>query len=215
MPVIPLFPLNLVLYPGMQLPLNIFEDRYKLMVGECIDKNQSFGVVLIQEGHDVGGTAIPHAVGCTARITKADYQSDGRILILALGEARFIINETFHDKPYLYADIDYIEDALPDNDLALGLTLRQLVMAYLETLREAANIEFDSGQIPLSLPAITYLSCMLLQTDNLEKQSLLEIEDLATLAEKLISVYKREIAFLETRLTPPQVTVGDTPFSLN
>ena len=54
-----LFPLSLVLFPGMTLPLRIFEERYKLMIGECIDNQLPFGVVLIKEGQEVGGTAVP------------------------------------------------------------------------------------------------------------------------------------------------------------
>ncbi|MCA9882961.1 MAG: LON peptidase substrate-binding domain-containing protein [Anaerolineae bacterium] len=215
MPVIPLFPLNIVLFPGMQLPLNIYEDRYLQMIGECIDNDQPFGIVLIYEGQDFGESAIPYSVGCTAHITKAEYLSDGRILIMTVGEKRFAINQTFHDKPYLYADVDFIEDQPILGNTEVGLALRQHVITYLETLREAADVEFDSEQIPASLPSIAYLSCMLLQIDNTEKQELLEIEDLTELAEKLTEIYRREITFLQTRLAPPEISVGDTPFSLN
>ncbi|HQF70729.1 MAG TPA: LON peptidase substrate-binding domain-containing protein, partial [Promineifilum sp.] len=66
---LPLFPLNLVLFPGMPLPLHIFEERYKEMVADCLRENRPFGVVLIAEGRAEGGApARPHVVGCTAEI---------------------------------------------------------------------------------------------------------------------------------------------------
>ena len=57
----PLFPLNVVLFPGMALPLHIFEPRYREMINRCLDENLAFGVVLIKEGPEVGGDALPPA----------------------------------------------------------------------------------------------------------------------------------------------------------
>ena len=54
-----LFPLNLVLFPGMPLPLHIFEERYKAMIGDCVEREQPFGIVLIKEGQEVGDPAEP------------------------------------------------------------------------------------------------------------------------------------------------------------
>ena len=68
---LPLFPLNVVLFPGMPLPLHIFEDRYKEMIADCIRENRPFGVVLIEEGSaEHGPAARPVAIGCTAEIAQ-------------------------------------------------------------------------------------------------------------------------------------------------
>ena len=64
-----LFPLNLVLFPGMRLPLHIFEERYKAMIGACIEAEEPFGVLLIKEGQESGEPVEPVQVGTTARIT--------------------------------------------------------------------------------------------------------------------------------------------------
>ena len=61
-----LFPLNVVMFPGMVMPLHIFEDRYKLMVRRCLREGKPFGIVLIQQGAEVGGEATPHPVGTMA-----------------------------------------------------------------------------------------------------------------------------------------------------
>ena len=77
---LPLFPLNLVLFPGMPLPLHILEERYRAMIGECRDTEQPFGVVLIKEGLEVGGPADPFMTGTSARIVRVEDMDDGRDL---------------------------------------------------------------------------------------------------------------------------------------
>src|SRR5205814_5524803 len=84
-----LFPLNTVLFPGMPLPLHIFEERYKLMIGRCLEEERPFGVVLIQSGPEVGGTAVPHRVGTTAHIAAVRRLDDGRMNLIAIGQERF------------------------------------------------------------------------------------------------------------------------------
>src|SRR5258708_14081655 len=88
--VLPLFPLDqVVLYPGMSLPLRIFEERYKVMIGACQVTDQLFGVLLIRSGSEVGEPARPERVGCTARMVRVDRVPDGRMVILTVGVQRF------------------------------------------------------------------------------------------------------------------------------
>src|SRR5947207_4547448 len=88
--VLPLFPLEqVVLFPGMSLPLRIFEERYKVMIGACQVTDQLFGVLLIKNGSEVGAPAQPERVGCTARMLRIDRLPDGRMTILTIGEQRF------------------------------------------------------------------------------------------------------------------------------
>ena len=101
---IPLFPLELVLFPGAALPLHIFEPRYKLMVGRCLEQKQPFGIVLAR------GEGIA-AVGCTAQIVLViSAYPDGRLDILTAGVRRFRIGELFDDLPYLQADVNFLDD---------------------------------------------------------------------------------------------------------
>ena len=102
---IPLFPLNTVLFPGARLPLNIFEDRYKLMLKQCLEGPSQFGVVLISKGNEVGGAAEPYEVGTTARILAVEETEDGRYLIEVEGETRFLIEEQLHRYPYIRARV--------------------------------------------------------------------------------------------------------------
>jgi Lon protease-like protein len=101
---IPLFPLNVVLYPGATLPLHIFEPRYKLMVNHCIAHNREFGVILAGEK----GVA---TIGCTAAITQKlkDYD-DGRMDILTQGRAIFRALNLLQERDYHEALVEFLSD---------------------------------------------------------------------------------------------------------
>jgi Lon protease-like protein len=101
---IPLFPLGVVLLPEVLLPLHIFEERYKTMIGECLDRDQAFGVIY----HN--GTEM-ESKGCTARVVRVIKQyPDGRMDILTKGERRFLIEDLHEDKPYLEASVGFFDD---------------------------------------------------------------------------------------------------------
>ena len=106
-----MFPLNnVVLFPGMPLPLHIFEERYKAMIGACVDRDEPFGVLLIKEGNEVGDPAEPHSVGTTARISQVQRIQEGRLNILTRGERRFELLETVQTVPHLVGLVRFMED---------------------------------------------------------------------------------------------------------
>jgi Lon protease-like protein len=90
---IALFPLHTVLFPGGLLPLRVFEPRYMEMTTACLRGSLPFGVCLISEGREVGAPAVPHAVGCLARIMQWDMQQLGVLNITVRGEKRFRVLE--------------------------------------------------------------------------------------------------------------------------
>jgi Lon protease-like protein len=101
---LPLFPLDVVLLPGMPFPLHIFEPRYQEMVSDCLVRKEVFGVVRMKEE----GVA---NVGCTAEITKVVKKyDDGRMDILTQGRRRFEILEVDKARSYLRAEVIYLED---------------------------------------------------------------------------------------------------------
>jgi len=103
--VLPLFPLGLVLFPGEPVPLHIFEPRYREMVKVCLDEDCPFGIIYASEE----GLA---EIGCTARIHKVVQRyDDGRLDIVAVGEARFLLNGVHRDLSYLTADVTWVDDA--------------------------------------------------------------------------------------------------------
>ena len=110
-----LFPLQTVLFPGMRMPLHIFEDRYRTMIRECIEEDAPFGVLLIREGAEVGAGAVPHNVGTTARITQVEYLEDGRMNIFTIGGQRFRIDRLMTDRDYLSGEVEFIEQEPSDD----------------------------------------------------------------------------------------------------
>ena len=130
MPTIPIFPLGLVLLPGMALPLHIFEERYKLMVSECMAEDKPFGIVLFD------GKAIQTA-GCTARVIQVLHRyEDGRMDILTRGERRFVVQALVEHKPYMEARVAYFDD----DPEAGGEDLSPLVEAGVSRLRTLAEM---------------------------------------------------------------------------
>lgn len=129
-----LFPLNSVLFPGMRMPLHIFEERYRIMIRECIEEDAPFGVLLIRSGAEVGAGAVPHDVGTTARILQVEYLEDGRMNIFTIGQERFrtlAINTT---QPYLRGEVAVLEQA-DATDLAYASIARARMIFddYLKT----------------------------------------------------------------------------------
>lgn len=110
-----LFLLHTVLFPGMDLPLNVFEARYRRLVSECLENDEPFGVALIKAGYEVGDdTAEAYPIGCTARIVNAVPSAGGRIMLSTRGEQRFRIVEMRRDDPYPSAEVEFPVDELTE-----------------------------------------------------------------------------------------------------
>lgn len=112
---IALFPLHTVLFPGGLLPLRVFEQRYVRMTTACMRNNDPFGVCLIHEGAEVGAPAVPHQVGCLARIVQWDMPQLGMLNLMVRGEQRFrAIDRQVEDDGLAQCGFEL----LPDEDAA-------------------------------------------------------------------------------------------------
>jgi uncharacterized protein len=191
---LPLFPLNVVLFPRMPLPLHIFEPRYREMIADCLREEIGFGVVLIKEGDEVGGPAEPHRVGTVARILDVKKLPDGRMNLVTMGVVRFRILQTNTEHPYLSGDVERWEDDMGDTNNLPRVThvAHQLFIEYMADLMELANAEPGSKQLvaPLDPQVLSYTIATNLQISTEEKQALLEMD---TVEERL----RREITLLE------------------
>lgn len=174
---LPLFPLkNVVLFPGMALPLHIFEMRYREMINRCIDEGLPFGVVLIQEGNEVGATAKPHMVGTTARIGQVQRLDDGRMNITALGVQRFRILEFDHSHSYLSATVRHfpVVNGGTKQAMELAQIVRPRIVEYVDLLGQASGQQLQIDVLPEDPTALAFLVAIALQVNPAVKQKLLE-----------------------------------------
>jgi len=214
---LPLFPLHTVLFPGMSLPLHIFEARYRAMIEACLTSQQPFGVVLIRSGPEVGGTAQPHRVGTTARILAHERLSDGRLNISTLGHERFRIQTLHTASELLIAEADILPHptADPKIDTRLARGLAPLLKGYLRLFQEAAETSFQSPPLPPSPLALAYTAAILVQAPPVDKQELLEFASLAGLLRREQALFRRELGLLRAMLGRPSPAGPSGSFSPN
>ncbi len=149
---IPLFPLGLVLLPGMPLPLHIFEERYKQMIAGCLEESAPFGIVWF-DGQSI------RSVGCTARVINVLHRyEDGRMDILTRGERRFFTEALVEEKPYIEADVHFIEDAEETDDSEAFEAARTLLAklgdaGHLGEAIEALDVE-SAQELSFAIPAL-------------------------------------------------------------
>jgi len=135
---LPLFPLQLVVFPGSAIPLHIFEDRYKEMVGEAEAAGTEFGIVLAKDG------GIMNA-GCTVLVESVlKRYPDGRFDVLTRGQRRFVIQSLNQDKEYLRGEVDFYSD---DDAESAPPELRQQALLALQRMRDALSVT-ASGEKP-------------------------------------------------------------------
>ena len=176
---IPLFPLDVVLFPGASLPLHIFEERYKEMIGICIEAESTFGVVRAQQE----GLAV---IGCTARIMRVlqEYE-DGRLDILCRGDARFEIEMLENSNSFLEAEVDFFED---EGSEASRRLREECAALHFETL-ELAGIGVATMHISLDGP-VSFALASALPADLGFKQQLLGMRSDAERTERLRDFYQ-------------------------
>lgn len=195
-----LFPLNVVLFPGMRLPLHIFEDRYKAMVRTCLERDEPFGVVLIKEGQEVGAPAEPFRVGTTARISRMEPLEEGRMNILTLGERRFQLAEITQRLPHLVGLVQYLkEEPGPDPAQVVG----HIAAGYAIFLRNLAGLAGGwAAQVTVPQDPVR-LSFAVASTTDLPRdirQQLLEIPTAQERLERLLPLLQQANEILQQEL---------------
>jgi ATP-dependent Lon protease len=180
---IPLFPLNVVLLPGAELPLHIFEPRYREMVKNCLEEKSEFGMLL----------SLPKGVarvGCTAEILEiVKRYGDGRMDILSVGRAPFRVVELFPEDPLLEGQVDYLEDReTPSNP-----RIQRELMELFEACHTLIFDDYPKNLEGASPEELSYLVAATLPMELLWKQQVLELRTEADRQERLVA-YLREWA---------------------
>lgn len=197
-----MFPLGSVLFPHALLPLHVFEDRYRLLVFDCLDGDRRFGVVLIDRGSEVGGGDRRTSVGTLAEIAEAQQTDDGRWGVMAVGTTRFDVVEWVPDDPYPRAElVERVE--LPWTPAADGpfekaerLVRRSLaLLAELDEPAHPIDVELASDRSVASwqLASISPLG-------PLDRQHLLGLDDPAERTQRLVDLVGEACEILAHRL---------------
>ena len=215
---IPLFPLNVVLFPGMVLPLHIFEDRYRDMIAYCVEKKSPFGVALISDGMEVGAPARPHDVGTLAHIRRVQKMPDGRMNIMTEGKQRFRIQEVDYSNSYLMASVRPLPMANGATRRAQALVehVRPLVLDYVELIARASKSDVKLMELPTDPKLLALMVAIALQVDNVEKQALLELPGIPEMLARERHLLSREVLFtrhmVDTQADVAQMAFGPTGY---
>jgi uncharacterized protein len=177
-----MFPLGTVLFPYGVLPLHVFEPRYRLMTEHCLAGDASFGVVLIERGSEVGGGDTRFDVGTVARIVRAGQLPDGRYVLASVGVQRLRVLEWLPDDPYPQAEVELLDDPVPDDDPvlpdrcdALARLLRRVL-----ALRAELGEPVPAVEVELAADDVTragYEAAALAPLGPLDAQALLAVDD--------------------------------------
>lgn len=176
---LPIMALNTVLFPGMPLPLIIFEERYLEMFNHCQEGDGLFGVSLIREGMEVGGTAVTYPVGTTAEIVRVETTEEASLQVLAVGQQRFRVQQIVQTEPYLLAEVELVEEPEASLTGELYEEMRELFKEHLRLIIKLMGQPEAELPLPASPARLSYMIAAHLTSPLEIRQQLLEMDNLA------------------------------------
>lgn len=210
---LPLFPLPLVLFPGVPLPLHIFEPRYRRMLRDIQAKDNLFGLSFFDA--EESGPEIPPAghLGCVAEVTEVQQLPDGRSNVLTLGLIRYRVESYVErDEPYLVAQVAFFEDEAEDEGL-LALRVEETSSMFMRIARAVRTINDDRAGLP-ELPEaeperLSFLIAAAMELNNEVKLELLELRSTAERLERLRNLLARALTGYEERARMHEIAKGN------
>ncbi|HET6354393.1 LON peptidase substrate-binding domain-containing protein [Streptomyces sp.] len=241
---LPLFPLNSVLFPGLVLPLNVFEERYRAMMRELSKTDESeprrFAVVAIRDGREVAPTApgmpdptaLPqrgpaagfgddpiqafHRVGCIADAATIRERDDGSFEVLATGTTRVKLLSVDASGPYLTAELEEIPEESGDGAGALAEGVLRAFRSYQKRLAGARERSLSTAaDLPDEPSVVSYLVAAAAVLDTPAKQRLLQAPDTATRLREELTLLRSETAVIRHLPSLPAVDLTRAPTSPN
>ena len=218
---LPLFPLSTVLFPGMRLPLHIFEPRYRQLVADLLDQPEPrrFGVIAIRKGKETGvdGVAALYDVGCVATVRQVESREDGRYDLLTAGTQRFRLLGLDKSLPYLRAEIEPLPDETGEPREAAYATRRvqEAFRGYLNLLVDRGGGVISVADLPDEPLLLSYIIAAAMIIDLPDRQSLLAAPDALARLKAERSLLTREIGMLRATTSRPAPDFNYEPFSPN
>jgi hypothetical protein len=219
---LPLFPLSTVLFPGMRLPLHIFEERYRLLVAHlrAQPEPRRFGVIAIRAGREVGahGVKALHEVGCVATVREITPHADGRFDLTTVGAERFKLLGVDDSLPYLQGEIEPLkDDESPSAGEAEAFAVNRVqagFRAYLNALADRGGV-VSVADLPDEPLLLSYVVGAAMIIDLPERQSLLAAPTTLDRLRLERSLLVRETAMLRATTSRPAPDYEFEQFSQN
>jgi ATP-dependent Lon protease len=210
---LPLFPLAVVLFPGVPLPLHIFEPRYRQMLDDIRAGNSLFGVSYFDASVSDRESPAVGSVGCVAKVTDAQAFPDGRSNILSVGVIRYRLEEYLERKaPYLVARVSYFEDEL-DNSEAVLEKSRDVAETFTRIARAVRIINDERAHLPdiadTEPQKLSFLVAAAMEVDTDVKQELLELRITAERLGRLRDILARAVSGYEERARVHELAKGN------
>lgn len=234
---LPLFPLSAALFPGLVLPLNIFEERYRALVRDLLalpeDAPRRFGVVAIkngqevaptgQEGHDLGPAAglgedpfaALHGFGCVADAAGISEREDGGFELVATGTVRFRLLSVEASGDYLTGEIEEIPDEAGTGAGALAPEVTRAFRTYQKKLAGSRERTLAAQEFPDDPTVLSYLVAAAMISETAAKQRLLEAPDAAARLTEELKLLRRETAIIDKLPSLPAVELTQQAICAN
>lgn len=217
---LPLFPLGSVLYPGLVLPLHIFEQRYRQLVADLLDgpEPRLFGVIAIQHGRETGvdGVSALYRTGCTAIVRRVDKRDDGRFDLVTVGGTRFRLLSLGEQAPYFSADVELLPDEPGGAEAAAVVpAVQRAFRDYLQVLSDQGGARVSIPELPDEPVLLSYLVAAAMVVDLPVKQQLLEEPDAHRRLTAERALLARERRLLESLTATPAPDLRYSPYSQN
>jgi uncharacterized protein len=218
---LPLFPLSTVLFPGMRLPLHIFEPRYRQLVADLLEQPEPrrFGVIAIRKGKETGvdGVAALYDVGCVATVRQVEPREDGRYDLLTVGTQRFRLLSMDKSLPYLRGETEALPDETGEAREAAYATgrVQDAFRGYLNLLVDRGGGVISVADLPDEPLLLSYIVAAAMIIDLPDRQSLLAAPDALARLKAERSLLTREIGMLRATTSRPAPDFNYEPFSQN
>ena len=218
---LPLFPLGTVLFPGLLLPLHIFEERYRQLVRDltAAPEPRRFGVIAIRQGRETGvdGIQALHEIGCTATLSQVKDLEDGRYDIVTVGADRFRLVSVDDSRPYLQGEVDLLTEEAGEETAAgqAARVVRDGFRAYLSVLAERGVTQISAPELPADPVTLSYLVGASMIIDLSDRQTLLAEPDALHRLAAERTLLSRELTMLRTLTATPAPDLRNSPYSSN
>ena len=214
-----LFPLGMVHFPGVVLPLHVFEERYRTLVADLLtlpEDEREFGVIAIREGREVGtdGVTALYDVGCATVLREAERHDDGRYDLLTVGTRPFRVLALFppdDDRPYFSADVAWLAEDEPSGAGSLHVAVRAALTDYLDALCTASGAPPAQIDLPDDPSDLAHLIGATILLDLPDRQDLLDQVDTPARLRRELSVLRRETGLLIHLQAVPAPDLVRTP----